>query len=300
MPAPAALYDLMAPAKVNLFLHITGRRHDGYHLLQTALCLIDWADTLHVERTQGGALTRTDLHPADAELPHDDLCIRAARALQAATGCTMGAHITLNKQLPTQAGLGGGSSDAATVLVALNHLWGCRLSRAELQLLALPLGADVPFFVTGWGAALARGVGELLSPLDLPAADVLLLKPPVGLSTPAVFKHPACQRDTDPAILEGFVADAQTPALQAPERWQRMWMWGRNDLQTAAVAIEPQVGQALQQLQHAGWSGARLSGSGSAVFAPAAPGSRALARSGSIPPGARWSSTLPAHPLLAL
>ncbi len=298
MNTPAALYDLPAPAKVNLFLHIVGRRTDGYHLLQTAFCLIDWADTLHIERRSGAAVSRTDLNPGAFVLPADDLCTRAARALQAATGCAAGAHITLDKQLPMQAGLGGGSSNAATVLVALNHLWGCGLSRAQLQALALPLGADVPFFVTGWGAALAQGVGEQLSPLAVPEADLLLIKPPVGLSTPAVFGHPACKRDTDPAILEGFVADARSPCTQADLRWQRMWMWGRNDLQSAAVALAPDVDHALQQLHQAGWPGGRMSGSGSAVFAPAPAGTQAAGAK--APMGARWARTLSTHPLAAL
>lgn len=138
-----ALYDVPAPAKLNLFLHITGRRADGYHLLQSVFMLIDWCDTLHFERRAGGALSREDLGPA---LPEMDLVLRAAHALQAATGCTEGAHIGITKRIPAQAGMGGGSSDAASTLLALNRLWGLNLSRQALQKIGLALGADVPFF----------------------------------------------------------------------------------------------------------------------------------------------------------
>ena len=138
-----ALYDVPAPAKLNLFLHITGRRADGYHLLQSVFMLIDWCDTLHFERRAGGALSREDLGPA---LPEMDLVLRAAHALQAATGCAEGAHIGIMKRIPAQAGMGGGSSDAASTLLALNRLWGLNLSRQALQKIGLALGADVPFF----------------------------------------------------------------------------------------------------------------------------------------------------------
>ena len=156
-----ALYDLPAPAKLNLFLHITGRRADGYHLLQSVFILIDWADTLHVERRDDGLLRRHDLGPA---LPADDLSLRAARALQRASGCTFGADISVLKSVPWGAGMGGGSSDAATVLLALNRLWGLDWPRARLLELATPLGADVPFFVGG-DNAFVEGIGEKLTPV---------------------------------------------------------------------------------------------------------------------------------------
>ena len=157
-----AFYDLPAPAKLNLFLHVTGRRADGYHLLQSAFMLIDWCDTLHVERRAGGALSRQDLGPT---LPADDLILRAARALQQASGCAEGAHIMVHKRIPAQAGLGGGSSDAATTLLALNRLWRLGLNRAQLARIGLALGADVPFFLHGthgW----VEGIGERIRTLQ--------------------------------------------------------------------------------------------------------------------------------------
>lgn len=139
-----ALHDVPAPAKLNLFLHITGRRSDGYHLLQSVFVLIDWCDWLHFERRpHHSTITRQDL---SAPLPADDLCLRAARALQQATGCSQGAHIAIDKRVPAQAGMGGGSSDAASTLLALNRLWNLRLTRVQLQTIGLSLGADVPFF----------------------------------------------------------------------------------------------------------------------------------------------------------
>ena len=138
-----SLYDVPAPAKLNLFLHITGQRADGYHLLQSVFMLIDWCDTLHFERRAGGAITREDLGTA---LPELDLTIKAALALQRATGCTQGAHIGVVKNIPSQAGMGGGSSDAASTLLALNRLWGLNLSQSALEAIGLKLGADIPFF----------------------------------------------------------------------------------------------------------------------------------------------------------
>ncbi|RYF38773.1 MAG: 4-(cytidine 5'-diphospho)-2-C-methyl-D-erythritol kinase, partial [Comamonadaceae bacterium] len=158
-----ALFDVPAPAKLNLFLHINGRRDDGYHLLQSVFMLIDWCDTLHFERRSAtNDITRKDLGPA---LPDVDLTIRAARALQSATGCTEGAHITVDKSIPAQAGMGGGSSDAATTLLALNRLWGLRLPRCALEEIGLTLGADVPFFLRGRNAWV-EGIGETITPLE--------------------------------------------------------------------------------------------------------------------------------------
>jgi 4-diphosphocytidyl-2-C-methyl-D-erythritol kinase len=157
-----ALYDVPAPAKLNLFLHIVGRRADGYHLLQSLFVLIDWADTLHFDLRQDGGLRRHDLGPA---LPADDLCLRAARALQAASGTHLGADISIHKHVPWGAGMGGGSSDAASTLLALNRLWGLHWPRARLLALGLQLGADVPFFVGG-DNAFVQGVGEQLLPMQ--------------------------------------------------------------------------------------------------------------------------------------
>src|SRR6218665_2078888 len=159
-----ALYDIAAPAKLNLFLHVTGRRDDGYHLLQSVFVLIDWSDRLHIERRDDGHLARHDLGPA---LPADDLCLRAARLLQAESGTAFGADISIDKQVPWGAGMGGGSSDAAGTLLALNRLWGLDWPLARLLPLGLKLGADVPFFLGGENAWV-EGIGEKLTPLALP------------------------------------------------------------------------------------------------------------------------------------
>jgi len=249
-----ALYDVPAPAKLNLFLHVTGRRADGYHLLQSAFMLIDWCDTLHFERRPDGRISREDLGPP---LPADDLIVRAARALQQHTGCTQGVHVQVDKRIPAQAGLGGGSSDAASCLLALNRLWGLGLPRAQLAQIGLTLGADVPFFLGGRNAWV-EGVGEQLQPIDLPAQDWLVVKPAAGLETAKIFGHPDLGRDTKPATLAVFAADP--------------YGFGRNDLQPVASLLCPEVGQALDWLSAQGLDG-RMTGSGSAVFARCAPGS---------------------------
>lgn len=257
MNPPRVLYDLPAPAKVNLFLHIVGRRDDGYHLLQSVFMLIDWCDRLHIERCPDGRIARHDLQPGD--LPEDDLCVRAARALQQATGCALGAWITLDKSLPAQAGLGGGSSDAATTLLALNRLWGLGLSRSELARIGLTLGADVPFFIGG-RHAWVEGIGERITPLTLPRGRVAVVKPPGGASTPAIFASPTLKRDTKTATLQGFAANSSLDLGAA-------MAFGRNDLQPVAQALCPEVGECIDWLGTQGLSG-RMSGSGTAVFAP--------------------------------
>lgn len=247
-----ALYDVPAPAKLNLFLHITGRRADGYHLLQSVFMLIDWCDTLHFERRPGGALSREDLGPA---LPEMDLVLRAAHALQAATGCTEGAHIGITKRIPAQAGMGGGSSDAASTLLALNRLWGLNLSRQALQKIGLALGADVPFFLCGTNA-FVEGIGETITPLEnaqqLPQARFAVVKPAAGLETKAIFSSPSLKRDSGCATILGFAATH--------------FDFGRNDLQPVAEALCPDVTQALSWLSQRGMR-PRMTGSGSAVFA---------------------------------
>ena len=243
-----ALYDVAAPAKLNLFLHITGRRADGYHLLQSAFTLIDWCDTLYLELRAGGRISRED---AGAALPPDDLIVRAACALQAATGCTAGAHIRLEKRIPMQAGMGGGSSDAASALLALNRLWRLNLPAQTLAQIGLGLGADVPFFLHG-RAAWAEGIGEKLQTLPLPPARFWVVKPPGGLDTAQIFRTPDLKRDTKPAIVPPFVANP--------------FAFGKNDLQPVAERINPQVAQAIKLLQSAGLN-PRMTGSGSAVFA---------------------------------
>jgi 4-diphosphocytidyl-2-C-methyl-D-erythritol kinase len=251
----STLYDLAAPAKLNLFLHVVGRRDDGYHLLQSVFALIDWQDTLHLETRPHGAISRHDLTVA---LPSDDLCTKAARALQQATGCPLGVHITLRKDIPSEAGLGGGSSDAATCLLGLNRLWNLGLGRADLARLGAQLGADIPFFIGGQNAWV-EGVGEQLTPLALPAAQFVVLKPPTGLATQGIFQSELLKRDTKPATILGFTADARTP-----------FGFGCNDLQGVATTLCPEVATALQLLENVGLAG-RMTGSGSAVFAPLPP-----------------------------
>ena len=248
-----ALYDVPAPAKLNLFLHITGRRLDGYHLLQSVFMLIDWCDTLHFERRAGAALSREDLTDP---LPGDDLTLRAARALQQATGCTQGAHIGIHKRIPVQAGMGGGSSDAATTLMALNRLWGLKLAEPQLRSVALGLGADVPFFLCGRNAWV-EGIGDIITPLEnawqLPQARFAVVKPEAGLETKEIFSSPLLKRDSDSATISGFAAEH--------------YDFGRNDLQNVAQQLCPEVQQAIDWLETQGMHG-RMTGSGSAVFAP--------------------------------
>ncbi len=243
-----ALFDVPAPAKLNLFLHVTGRRADGYHLLQSVFALIDWCDTLHFERRSDGGISREDL---GQPLPADDLVLRAARALQRATGTSSGAHIGVDKRIPAQAGMGGGSSDAASCLLALNRLWNLRLSHVELSTIGLALGADVPFFLAGQNAWV-EGVGEKLTPIDLQTAHYLVVKPPEGLPTERIFSDPRLKRDTNPAILSGFAANPRG--------------FGCNDLQAVAQRLYPGVTQGLDWLASLGLAG-RMTGSGSAVFA---------------------------------
>jgi 4-diphosphocytidyl-2-C-methyl-D-erythritol kinase len=243
-----ALYDIPAPAKLNLFLHVTGRRADGYHLLQSVFMLIDWCDHLHFELRQDGALSREDLTWA---LPDDDLVLRAARALQMATGCTLGAHIAIAKSVPAQAGMGGGSSDAASTLLALNRLWNLKLPQTALARIGLGLGADVPFFLGGENAWI-EGVGEQITPVAVAPTRFLIAKPQAGLDTSLIFSDPALKRDTDLAIISGFAANP--------------YGFGQNDLQPVAEKLCPGIGQALQWLASMGLQG-RMTGSGSAVFA---------------------------------
>ena len=250
-----ALYDVPAPAKVNLFLHIVGRRDDGYHELQSVFMLIDWCDHLHFERLDNGAIERVDSTPG--ELPEDDLCVRAARTLRQATGCAHGVRITLDKRLPTQAGLGGGSSDAASTLLALNRLWGLNLRRDALARIGLTLGADVPFFIGG-RHAWVEGIGERLTPIELPRGHLVLVKPPGGASTPRIFAEPSLNRNTKTATIQGFAANGTLDSLMA---------FGHNDLEPVARALCPEVGEAIHWLADQGLSG-RMTGSGTAVFAP--------------------------------
>ena len=243
-----SLHNVLAPAKLNLFLHITGRRADGYHLLQSVFMLIDWCDTLHFDVKLDGTIQRIDLN---TPLPADDLIVRAARALQSASGTTLGAEIRIDKQIPAQAGMGGGSSDAATTLLALNKLWGLNWPVSKLLPLGLALGADVPFFLHGHNAWV-EGIGEKISPVLVPPSRFVVIKPNAGIETARIFGSPALERATKTATIFDFAAQP--------------YDFGRNDLQPVAQALCPEIEMALQWLQSFGLK-PRMTGSGSAVFA---------------------------------
>lgn len=258
-----AIYDLPAPAKLNLFLHVTGRREDGYHLLQSVFMLIDWCDTLHVELRGDGQLSREDL---TVPLPADDLVLRAARALQAHAAPGQGAHIGVAKQVPAQAGMGGGSSDAATCLLALNRLWNLRLPLAELARIGLSLGADVPFFLSGHNAWV-EGIGEKIRPIELPSARFVVVKPPEGLDTRLIFSADDLQRASPVAIITGFAAVREQHDDQNPLRLgEEVFDFGHNDLQPVAQRLCPAITEAIDWLGARGLQ-ARMTGSGSSVFA---------------------------------
>ena len=243
-----SLHHVLAPAKLNLFLHITGRREDGYHLLQSVFMLIDWCDTLHFDARDDGVIEREDLTVA---LPADDLVMRAAQSLQRASGTALGAHIAIEKHIPAQAGMGGGSSDAATTLLALNRLWGLNWPLSKLMPLGLALGADVPFFLGGHNAWV-EGIGEQITPIDIPAARFAVVKPNAGLETARIFRAPELERATETATMPFFAVNH--------------YGFGRNDLQPVAQAMCPEITEALNWLGSFGIS-PRMTGSGSAVFA---------------------------------
>jgi 4-diphosphocytidyl-2-C-methyl-D-erythritol kinase len=243
-----SLHNVFAPAKLNLFLHITGRRDDGYHLLQSVFMLIDWCDTLHFDVRDDGVIEREDLTIA---LPADDLVMRAAQSLQRASGSPLGAHIAIEKYIPTQAGMGGGSSDAATTLLALNRLWGLNWPLSKLMPLGLALGADVPFFLGGHNAWV-EGIGEEITPIELPAARFAVVKPNAGLETAKIFRSSELQRATETATMPVFAVNH--------------YGFGRNDLQPVAQALCPEITEVLNWLGSFGIS-PRMTGSGSAVFA---------------------------------
>lgn len=233
-----------APAKLNLFLHVIGRRKDGYHLLQTAFRFIDYGDELSFVVRADGAIRRTN--PLDGVPVEEDLSVRAARALQQETGCREGADIGIVKRLPMGGGLGGGSSDAATTLIALNRLWRTGVSRERLQQLALGLGADVPVFVFGKNA-FAEGVGERLQALQLPPAWYLILVPELAVSTAEIFSVAELTRNTNAITIAAFSVGQ-----------------GRNDLEPVVCRRYPQVARHLEWLHRYG--DARMTGSGACVF----------------------------------
>jgi 4-diphosphocytidyl-2-C-methyl-D-erythritol kinase len=290
-----ALFDLPAPAKLNLFLHVIGRRADGYHLLQSVFVLIDWHDTLHIEcRAQDDSIRRHDVDGGSGEaLPAEDLCLRAARALQQQSGTRLGADISLVKRLPSGAGLGGGSSDAATTLLALNHLWGLRWPRARLMALGLALGADVPFFVGGRNA-FVEGIGERLTPIaTLPRQWLAVVKPSQGVTTRSVFESPLLVGSTEVDIMESFLADATAGQGFGPGSF------GRNDLQAPAMSLCSQIAEVATWLESR-FGNSRMTGSGSAVFAGAGTGAQpATQLPAELEPGwaGRMCRSLEEHPL---
>jgi 4-diphosphocytidyl-2-C-methyl-D-erythritol kinase len=285
-----ALWDVPAPAKLNLFLHVNGRRPDGYHLLQSVFVLIDWCDSLNFERRDDGLLRRHDLGPA---LPEDDLSLRAARALQSASGTRLGADISVEKLVPWGAGMGGGSSDAASTLLALNRLWGLNWSREALLKLALPLGADVPFFVGGRNA-FVEGIGERLAPIDLPRQWLAVVKPSESIATASIFGSQLLTRDTEPVIVMDFLADAQLKQMLVEG-------YGRNDLQPPAESLCPEVTQVTEWLE-ARFGNSRMTGSGSAVFARVGTGDQPVAIWGEDELPCSWVGrmcrSLDCHPLV--
>jgi 4-diphosphocytidyl-2-C-methyl-D-erythritol kinase len=254
-----------APAKLNLFLHVLGRRADGYHEIQTVFQLIDLADSLAIAPRADGVIRRLE---GPREVPEaDDLCVRAARRLQAEAGARQGADIRLTKRIPVQGGLGGGSSDAATTLVALNEIWGLGFEPARLATLGRQLGADVPFFVHGqnaWG----EGVGERLTPLDLPPRYFAVIYPGVGVRTAEVFQAPELTRNSAKTTIRGFLKAG-----------------GRNDCEAVVAARHPPVAEALAWLRQRGEAG--LTGTGSCVFAAYAEERSARAALAGLPAG--WS-----------
>jgi 4-diphosphocytidyl-2-C-methyl-D-erythritol kinase len=253
-----SLHQVLAPAKLNLFLHITGRKDNGYHLLQSVFMLIDWYDTLHFDLRRDGQVSREDL---TLKLPDDDLITRAARLLQQASGTTLGAHIAIEKSIPAQAGMGGGSSDAATCLLALNKLWKLHFTVNQLAELGLKLGADVPFFLRGENAWV-EGVGEIITPISVPPAQFVVVKPPEGLETAKIFGSEVLNRESKPVTISVFAANP--------------FGFGHNDLQPVAQRLCPQISEAIEWLETARLETAslepavvkgRMTGSGSAVFA---------------------------------
>jgi 4-diphosphocytidyl-2-C-methyl-D-erythritol kinase len=242
---------LPAPAKLNLFLHVAGRRADGYHELQSAFVPIDLADTLDFESRGDGAIERTGDIVGAVE---DDLALRAARLLQGACGTREGVSINVVKRIPAGSGMGGGSSDAATTLIALNRLWRLDWPRERLAPLALQLGADVPFFL-GPGPAFVEGIGERVTPIDWPPAWYAVVRPPAHVSTAAVFADSGLTRNTKVTIISAFSeARAGFPAT----------LFGANDLEAVVGRSHPVVGRALDHLKRFG--AARMTGSGAAVF----------------------------------
>ncbi len=254
-----------APAKLNLFLHVVGRRPDGYHELQTVFQLLDLADELEFTVRDDGQVRRVAGPP---EVPAaDDLAVRAARLLRERTGMRQGVDIVLRKRIPLQGGLGGGSSDAATTLVALNDLWGAGLDEDRLAALGAELGADVPVFVRG-RSAWAEGIGDRLTPVILPPGWFAIVRPAVAVATAGVFQAPELTRNTPRITIRSYLCSG-----------------GRNDCEPVVVSRHPEVGRALDWLGRRGV--ARLTGTGSCVFATFGGRDEAAAALAGLPP--EWS-----------
>ncbi|HEY2808130.1 MAG TPA: 4-(cytidine 5'-diphospho)-2-C-methyl-D-erythritol kinase [Steroidobacteraceae bacterium] len=255
-----------APAKLNLFLHVLGRRPDGYHQLQTLFQLLDLADTVSIALRADGRIERPgDSYAMPAE---EDLVVRAARALKSATGARGGASLKVLKRIPLGAGLGGGSSDAATVLLALNNLWGCGLTLSELAGIGLPLGADVPVFVEG-SSAWAEGIGERLTPVELSEAWYVIIHPGVTVGTGEIFQSPELTRNSSVITIRAFFESG-----------------GRNDCEPVVRAKYPEVADALDWLGR--FAPARLTGTGACVFAACASAIDAERLAARVPD--RWTS----------
>ncbi len=270
-----------APAKLNLFLHVTGRRADGRHRLETLFVALDYGDTIELAVRGDGTIRRAGGWSGAPE--HDDLALRAARELKAASGSPLGVDVTVTKRIPDGGGLGGGSSDAASVLLGLNRLWTLGRARAELAEIGLALGADVPFFLFG-APAFGSGVGEVLRAVTLPPMWVAVIAPDIAVSTASIFAAPELTRNTPSAKMDVFSEG-----------------YGRNDLEAVACARHPEIAAALAGLRRRS-PHARMTGSGSSVFASFASGEQAESAVLARPPGTRGfvARTLSRHPLAAL
>lgn len=246
----AKIIELLAPAKLNLFLHIVGRRSDGYHLLQSVFQLIDWCDLLTLKLIPENEVRR--INPIPGVKSENDLVVRAATLLKDFSGNQLGVEISLKKEIPMGAGLGGGSSDAASTLIGLNTLWNLNLDQATLSHLGLKLGADVPFFIFGKNA-FVQGIGEQIQEITLQSQDFLVIFPNQGIATASIFQNPELTRDHAPITIEGFLASPKPEQL--------------NDCQAVAIRICPEVKQALDWIrQTLPGSEPKMSGSGSSVF----------------------------------
>lgn len=280
-----------APCKINLFLHITGRRPDGYHTLQSLFLLLDHGDEVRIRVREDGQLMH--MNPLPGVPPEKDLTIRAARALQQASGCKLGADIYCDKRVPMGGGLGGGSSDAATVLMALNQQWQLNYSRQQLMTIGLSLGADVPVFIFGQ-PAWAEGVGEQLAAVALPSAMhekyYVVITPQVEVPTAQIFAHQALTRDSKPLRIADFSNGANSGAF---------WQHARNDMEAVVCMLYPQVGKTLAWLKQYG--DARMSGSGASVFVAVDSAEKADELIANRPENTSgfWAKGLEYHPLFA-